>query len=139
MSKEAGINYEQLMALDLNTDFPGLKPLQGVHTPKMGEARLIHTVSVGNKIPDELVQYCTEIPGINPSLANLITQWNANSEADRNNHQTALSFAQTMAMILGDHFHKEPAHSSFYVGAINQIVYNLESAKTRSTGLFFTS
>ena len=51
MSKNTLTSYDQLLALDLKSEFPGLNSDRlkqvGVRNPTMGEVRLIHAVMGG--------------------------------------------------------------------------------------------
>ena len=138
MPKETGNNYEQLMALELKSDFPGLNSEQlktvGVHNPTMGEVRLVHAVIRGKVIPEPIASFCKDLTKNDPDLAKEIDKWNGDPESIRQNHQMSTIVAGTLTNALGLHFHSFRETCEVYTITLTQAVEIMDLASLRRQG-----
>ena len=135
MSKDDLPNYDQLLALDLKTDFPGIKTVNGVRTPKMGEVRLIHAVISGEIISGEIADYCKNLVPNDSRLAMEIDLWNNGLEELRKNSQCSSIVANSFAAGLAVNLHKFRQTALLYKNTLFLATQNMLMANLRGPSL----
>ncbi len=131
--KDSLSSYDQMLALDLKSDYPDINGSQlngiGVHCPTMGEVRLIHVVANGEKIPDAIAAYCKNLVD-EPEFGNEIDRWNTDPQRIRDYAKEIV--AGSMARQFSLTFHRYREHSDIYLQTLTLAVDNFNIAQALS-------
>jgi len=128
MSKDHLQSYDQLLALDLNEEFPGLDSTTwksvGLRIPTMGEVQLISSLMTKEKIPDKVVAYCQKLVNNDPQITRQIKVWNEAPEQVRQSTESTLLQSISVDCIsegLALTFHKK--HEYGFIGGYKRLLF----------------